>query len=120
MLLDRIAHRLSVVKKRVAIIVIILIPVALVFGCKSAKERLEEEARAEAQKFWESRVFSKCENDYFGKREGKIHQFHSAIAIVADAPSPSDVYEWYGKSLLLSSRWRTFEVANCRIGKRKK
>jgi len=59
------------------VVILTLIAVCLA-GCKSKEQRLEEEARSEATKFWESRVFSKCGGefgDYFGKRDGKIYQF---------------------------------------------
>ena len=58
-------------------VTLVLIRVCLE-GCKTREQRLDEEARTEATKFWESRVFTKCGGefgDYFGRCDGKIYQF---------------------------------------------
>jgi len=80
-------------------------------GCKTQEEKLEEEARLEATKFWESQVFSKCGGeygDYFGRQGNKIYQFRSpiVIALSADEEKGQGV-DWMGTTTLLSSGVRT-------------
>jgi len=96
-------------------VVILALIAACLTGCKSKEQRLEEEARSEATKFWESRVFGKCAGefgDYFGKREGKIYQFDPIVLAVASKPSSDDLhvdYEWQGETMLMCGKWRAFE-----------
>lgn len=84
-------------------------------GCKTREQRLDEEARTEATKFWESRVFSRCGGefgDYFGRRDGKIYQFDPIVLAVASKSTDSDSYadyEWHGVTILMCGKWRTFE-----------
>ncbi len=82
-------------------------------GCKTQKQRLEEEARAEATKFWESQVFSKCGGeygDYFGRQGNKIYEFRSpiVIALLAEEEKRQGV-DWTGTTTVLSSGVRIFE-----------
>jgi len=51
-------------------------------AAKAESRDLMKKRGAEATKFWESRVFSKCGGefgDYFGRREGKIYQFDPIV-----------------------------------------
>ncbi len=87
-----------------------------VAACDTKEERLNKEARAEATKFWETRVFRKCGGeygDYFGKREGKVYQFHGQYVVAVEVkPGPGDptgVFEWFGRTIIGCYRWRTFE-----------
>ena len=85
-------------------------------GCKTREQQLKEEARAQATKFWESRVFRKCggdSGDYFGRRETKVYQFHGQYVVAAEVKEgPGDipgVFEWFGRTIIGCYRWRTFE-----------
>lgn len=94
--------------------ILVLIGICLA-GCKTKEQRLEEEARAEATKFWESRVFSKCGGefgDYFGKRDGKVYQFDPIVLAVKSKSAADGLYanyEWHGVTMMMCGKWRTFE-----------
>jgi hypothetical protein len=97
---------------RIFIIALVLIVIG-VTGCKSQKQKLEEEARAEATAFWESQVFSKCGGEYgnyFGRQGSKIYEFRSpiVIALSADEEKRQGV-DWMGTTTVLSTGVRTFE-----------
>jgi hypothetical protein len=102
------------VKITATLISVLLVLVALsVAACETNEERLSKEARAEATKFWETRVFRKCGGDYFGKREGKVYQLHGQYVIAFEVKTgpgdPTGVFEWCGRTIIGGYRWRTFD-----------
>jgi len=105
----------KIIKSLTIAVILLLIGLCLA-GCKTKEQLLDEEARAEATKFWESRVFRKCggeRGDYFGRREGKIYQFDGqyviAVEVNAGPGDPTGIFEWFGRTIVACYRWRTFD-----------
>lgn len=107
-------------KVRVFIIGLVLAVIGIT-GCKTQKQKLEEEARAEATKFWESQVFSKCGGEYgnyFGRQGSKIYEFRSPIVIAlrADEEKRQGV-DWMGTTPFCRQEFELSRMANGVNGK---